>query len=147
MSKLLFLCTGNYYRSRFAEFYFRHVAEQRGLQWMVDSRGLALSANNVGHLSRYTLEACEELGVSVEPLRMPRSLSEEDLREAALIIAVKETEHRHLMQQCYPDWEHSIEYWEVHDVDCAPPEEALPVLRRHVERLIDVLLASPLATG
>jgi protein-tyrosine phosphatase len=28
---MLFLCTGNYYRSRFAELLFNHLAKQRGL--------------------------------------------------------------------------------------------------------------------
>ncbi len=39
--KLLFLCTGNYYRSRFAELLFNHLAAQVGLDWRADSRGVA----------------------------------------------------------------------------------------------------------
>ncbi len=37
---VLFLCTGNYYRSRFAEHFFNHVAVREGLAWQADSRGL-----------------------------------------------------------------------------------------------------------
>src|SRR5260221_14621403 len=38
----LFLCTGNYYRSRFAEVLFNSVAGKMGLPWRASSRGLAL---------------------------------------------------------------------------------------------------------
>ncbi len=39
---VLFLCTGNYYRSRFAEALFNSVAGRMGLPWRASSRGLAL---------------------------------------------------------------------------------------------------------
>jgi protein-tyrosine-phosphatase len=39
---ILFLCTGNYYRSRFAEVLFNSVAGKMGLPWQAYSRGLAL---------------------------------------------------------------------------------------------------------
>ena len=55
MKRILFLCTGNYYRSRFAEIFFNWHAEQRVLAWRAESRGLALDASNVGPISRHTL--------------------------------------------------------------------------------------------
>ncbi len=47
---VLFLCTGNYYRSRFAEALFNSVAGKMGLPWRASSRGLALErgVNNIG---------------------------------------------------------------------------------------------------
>ena len=39
---VLFLCTGNYYRSRFAEIYFNSVAVKMGLSWRAFFRALAL---------------------------------------------------------------------------------------------------------
>ena len=36
---VLFLCTGNYYRSRFAESLFNSVAGKMGLPWRASSRG------------------------------------------------------------------------------------------------------------
>jgi hypothetical protein len=47
---VLFLCTGNFYRSRFAEILFNSVAERMRLPWKASSRGLALErgVNNVG---------------------------------------------------------------------------------------------------
>ena len=45
---VLFLCTGNYYRSRFAEMLFNHLAVESQLNWKADSRGIAtiLGADN-----------------------------------------------------------------------------------------------------
>ena len=50
---VLFLCTGNYYRSRFAEVLFNSVAGKMGLPWRASSRGLALERgfNNVGPMA------------------------------------------------------------------------------------------------
>ncbi len=36
-NRVLFLCTGNYYRSRFAEILFNSVAGKMGLPWMAMS--------------------------------------------------------------------------------------------------------------
>lgn len=139
MKTLLFLCTGNYYRSRFAEFYFRHLAAEQRLDWNVDSRGLQLHPDNYGSLSHHTIHECKRLGISTEPLRLPLRLQEADLVRATLTIAVKETEHRPLMRQNFSDWEEQIEYWEVHDLDFAPANEALPQLRQHVDSLFERL--------
>ena len=38
MQTVLFLCTGNYYRSRFAEELFNHRAARDGLSWVAQSR-------------------------------------------------------------------------------------------------------------
>jgi protein-tyrosine-phosphatase len=50
---VLFLCTGNYYRSRFAEILFNSVAAPMGLPWRASSRGLAIErgVNNIGPMS------------------------------------------------------------------------------------------------
>ena len=62
---ILFLCTGNYFRSRFAEIYFNSVAEKMGLAWRARSRGLALErgAGNVGPMAAAALQALEAIGV------------------------------------------------------------------------------------
>jgi len=134
MKTLLFLCTGNFYRSRFAELYFRHLCAEHSLEWIVDSRGLALEPQNIG-LSHYTQQEWRKLGISTEPHREPIPLSLDDLMKSDLTIAVKETEHCPLMRQKFPDWEHKVVYWEVHDLDVEPANKALPLLRVHVESL------------
>jgi protein-tyrosine phosphatase len=57
MHTLLFLCSGNYYRSRFAEHLFNAIADRDQLPWRADSRGLVVGrAGNVGPISRCLLK-------------------------------------------------------------------------------------------
>src|SRR3984957_17882635 len=62
---VLFLCTGNYYRSRFAEIVFNSVAGRMGLPWRASSRGLALErgVNNVGPMAVEAIKALESMSV------------------------------------------------------------------------------------
>ena len=136
---VLFLCTGNYYRSRFAEYYFRHLTRQRGLNWLADSRGLALHPANTGFMSLYTKRECEKRGVCCLPDRFPLTVTQGDLESAAHVVAVKETEHRPMIRAAFPEWEMRIEYWEVHDLDVHGPELAFPALAEHVEALLNRL--------
>jgi protein-tyrosine phosphatase len=45
------------------------------------------------------------------------------------------------MQQLFPAWENRIEYWTIHDLDCATPDESLPLLEARVLALAGSLAA------
>jgi protein-tyrosine phosphatase len=139
MRTILFICSGNYYRSRFAEAVFNHHAEGRGLPWRAISRGLATYlVRGLGDLSIYTRFALTSRGIQLRHTApAPRQLSLEDLKLADRSIALKETEHRPLMRDLFPDWEDKIEYWTVHDLDFATPEVALPLIEKQVLEILD----------
>lgn len=135
-SNILFLCTGNYYRSRTAEAVFNHEATKAGLPVRASSRGLRLSAGNVGPISPHASVWLAKRGVPFEG-RYPLDVSESDLRGAAHVVAVDETEHRTLMQERFPLWEAYVEYWVVHDIDRTAPREALAALDSRVRALLE----------
>lgn len=137
MRKVLFLCSGNYYRSRFAEMLFNTIAAKRGIAWRADSRGLACDRpnQNVGPLSVHAVQGLQSRGIAHDPERWPKQVSEHDLASAALVIAVKEAEHRAMLTARHPAWKDRVEYWHIDDLDCAGPEEALGKLEEHVVRL------------
>ena len=142
---MLFICTGNYYRSRFAEALFNHLARERGLAWQADSRGTDLDGAgrwNVGPISDYAREALEARGIPVgdEP-RMPAQLRDDDLATADLAIAVCEHEHRPYVERAHPDRSARVEYWSVDDLGVTSADDALAALHEHVEKLIDRLAA------
>jgi protein-tyrosine phosphatase len=137
--EVLFLCTGNYFRSRFAEILFNHRAAALGLSHLADSRGLAVDLVdwNVGPISAYALQGLELRGIPPgDPLRYPIQLRESDLLAARRVIAVKEAEHRPLLDRRFPGWCGRVEFWHVDDIDCARPEDALALLEREVEQLL-----------
>src|SRR5262245_12607829 len=94
---VLFLCTGNYYRSRFAEIRFNSVAGKMGLPWQASSRGLALErgVNNVGPMAVSAVRALEVMGVPATEAvaRHPVQVATEDLERADRIVALKHAEH------------------------------------------------------
>jgi protein-tyrosine phosphatase len=136
---VLFLCTGNYYRSRFAEHFFNDVASREASDWRAESRGLALEcgADNIGPMSQTAMRTLAGLGISIAaPPRFPLTVTEDDLRDADRIVALKEAEHRPLLLKRFPAWAEKVEYWHVHDIDFADPEEALPQIQQEVLRLV-----------
>jgi protein-tyrosine phosphatase len=142
----LFLCSGNYYRSRFAEVLFNHLALAEGLAYRADSAGLwrDCHTHNPGPISPNTIAALKERGIPLPAvLRPPRDVQESDFRDAALTIAVKEAEHRPLVASRFPDWSDRVEFWHVDDVGDAPPSVALPLIERNVRDLIRRLATQP----
>jgi protein-tyrosine phosphatase len=139
--QVLFLCSANYYRSRFAEHLFNWLAAQAELRWRADSRGLMVGHwGDIGPIAGATLEALRQRGVAVAPEhRPPMSLTESDLQRSELVVAVKESEHRPILHERFPAWAESVEYWHIDDLDCAVPAEALPVLEDRVRALVDRL--------
>ena len=140
--RVLFLCTGNYYRSRYAHILFNHYARKTNLPWVADSRALAieLGACNTGPVSKYVIEAMSSRGLECPSTgRPPLGCQPADLSSADRVIALKEAEHRPYLRQKFPDWENRVTYWHVHDLDQAGPAEALALIERRVIELVDEL--------
>src|SRR5262245_34953948 len=118
---VLFLCTGNYHRSRFAEALFNSVAGKMGLPWRASSRGLALEPMGVRAGDAIT--------------RMPAQVTTGDLEGAALVSALKHAEHLPLIQERFPAWAEKVEFWHVDD---AP--EVLGLIEQEVMGLVARIL-------
>ena len=98
-STVLFLCSGNYYRSRFAEGLFNWLAPRQGLPWRAESRGFRLHPANIGPISYHAVEGLLGRGIATpEPHRYPLVVEEHDFHAFDLVVAVKEAEHRPKMQ-------------------------------------------------
>jgi len=140
---VVFVCTANYYRSRFSEYLFNALAVRRRLPWRATSRGLMIElAAGQGPISSYTVERLTRMGMAFDGARFPIALSREDLENNDLVIAVKEAEHRAMMNKQFPDWADRIEYWHVDDLDCATAAEALPVCQQNMQALVERLAAA-----
>jgi protein-tyrosine phosphatase len=137
MREVLFVCTGNYYRSRYAEAWFNHEAARRGLAWRAFSRGLAIPPASPSGLSPYAARRLKARQISREHTAPdPVPLTEADLRRATRIVALKETEHRAVLAGRHPAWESRVEYWEIDDLDTAPSAVSLAAIESHVDALL-----------
>jgi protein-tyrosine phosphatase len=137
--QLLFLCTGNYYRSRFAELLFNHHALAQGLAWRAFSRGIAVERgrDNIGPIAQSALAALAERGVKLAAEhRYPLAATDADFQQADHIIALKRDEHLPLMQERFPNWAGQVEFWHVHDIDVLHPRKALPQIEHEVLALL-----------
>lgn len=140
--RVLFLCTGNFYRSRFAEALFNHRARECGLPWRAFSRGLRLHPSQSG-LSPLAVQGLNARAIDLEHTAADcASLSRQDLESADLIIALCEQEHRPMVVELFPEWEWRVRFWNVFDNDLTPADEALPQIERNVLALLDELQAS-----
>jgi protein-tyrosine phosphatase len=148
MNVILFLCTGNYYRSRFAEEKFNFIAPIECPGWTAVSRGIAvdLGINNVGPIARSTAQTLQKQGIIFNPAlaRMPLQVEIADLESAGHIVALKEAEHFPLMHERFPSWlgrsdPCHIEYWHVDDIDRMTPEQGLPLIGEQLQGLTNRL--------
>ena len=140
--QLLFLCSGNYYRSRFAEHWFNALARQYKLDWVADSRGLADDLTvNIGPIANATVEALAQRGVVLPtPHRYPLPTIAADFVQADWVIALKEAEHRPMMQRKFAAWADRITYWHIHDLDVWSADKGLSILAAEIEKHAKIMV-------
>jgi protein-tyrosine phosphatase len=144
--RVLFLCSGNYYRSRFAEELFNHHAKVERLHWRATSRALAIKrgSENVGPISQFVIAALTDRDITpTGSSRFPLVCRIDDLDSADVVVALKEAEHRALLAERFDGWQDRVTYWHVHDIDAAKPAEAIAMIDHLVRDLIRKIRANP----
>jgi protein-tyrosine phosphatase len=136
--KILFVCTGNYYRSRFAEELFNTLAPRERLPWIAESRGteVKLNTNNSSPIAKEANEGLFNRGIHISQVRYPLQLQEQDVEAASLIIGLQEEEHRSYLETHFPYWLDKMKYWHVPDIEFVPAIEALDQIEREVRALL-----------
>jgi protein-tyrosine phosphatase len=139
--KVLFLCTGNYYRSRFAEEYFNGLARSKSLPHRAESRGIGMNferLKNPGPISVEVIISLKALGILVQaPIRRPRKLKPEEVTCFDRIICMDKKEHLPLVRKTRALKGVKVEYWNIKDLGEAPAAIALPECRKKVEELVE----------
>jgi protein-tyrosine phosphatase len=147
MKKVLFICTGNFYRSRFCEALFNYLSEKNNLEWSAFSRGLSVELANdaviehKGEISGHTADRLKSLGISLEYTGGHRTpLEESDLVGADLIYAAMEEEHRPMIREQFPEWEDTVNYWPIGDLwHKWTPAQTLGIAQILVRKLVNTL--------
>jgi protein-tyrosine phosphatase len=137
LRRVLFICTGNFYRSRFAEAVFNHYAELRQIPWKAFSRGLDVHLVE-GNLSEFTSAALNTRKIELRHTGSGRiQLSAEDLLQSNYRIAMDRSEHLQMMLSQFPAWADQIDYWDVSDIPFRSSIEALPQIEGKVMQLLE----------
>jgi len=140
--KILFLCTGNFYRSRFAEEWFNHLAAQASLAWRADSRGLSKNPyllGNRGPISPLTVQELAKRSVRLGEIRFPKILQPGEAAQFERVIALDQDEHRPLLERFYPDLLATVTYWNIKDLGDESSESALGRIDARVKNLLTEL--------
>jgi protein-tyrosine-phosphatase len=113
--QVLFVDTHHYFRSRFAEVFFRHAARRAGLVWTADSRGLNPDRQvHFGPVSRHVMAGLDMLGVPYDrDLHFPLRLGKEDVSRAALIVGMQHLEHAPSLVGTYPEAMPRMTFWNI----------------------------------
>jgi protein-tyrosine phosphatase len=138
--RVIFICTGNYYRSRYAEIYFNaRVPANSG--YYAASCGFRLSPQNTGKIAPCVLDRLQSHQIVVtNQMRAPRQLHAEALTATDRVIVLDETEHRPYVEQDLPTWRTRVTYWHIPDANDMPVEQALPLIEMEVDALLRQLL-------
>ena len=143
--RVLSLCTGNYFRSRFSQVLFEQLIEinQATGALQVDSVGLRVdpSSGNVGPMAPEAISALKDRGVTIDPasLGAPKQVTEADLDAAGVVVAVDEAAHRPMVQQQFPSWESRIRFWMVQDLGEEDGVDPIAQLEHRVRQLFNEL--------
>lgn len=137
--QILFVCTGNFYRSRFAEALFNEKAARTNSQWKAISRGLALVSSQHG-ISPFALHELKHRGVPAELCKgKPKAITQKDLEKSDYIVLLNEKEHRPMFEKQFPKFdENKIHYWHVPDGSgsCA---QACQLMSKNIDQLLQTL--------
>jgi len=135
MNQVLFICTGNYYRSRYAEILFNHIAVQYNLDWTSLSRGFQESTREAP-LSLHAYNGLSAKGIYCNQVRFPIKLTTADLGMAHRVILMDEHEHRPMLTAEYAEWSDHVDSWNIRDIDLETPDTALERLDKKINLLI-----------
>jgi protein-tyrosine phosphatase len=137
--QILFLCTGNYYRSRFAEEIFNHLAAKESLPCRATSLGFSPHPEiNPGKISAFTLKALADRDIPPRSAdRSPTAVESKDFLRFRFCIAMSEVEHQPMMQTMFPSFLPSVRFWQVEDLAWEASDSAIAKIESEVFKLIN----------
>jgi protein-tyrosine phosphatase len=139
MKNYLFICTGNFYRSRFAESYFNFLCIKYNLSYRAKSAGLKPyladeKAAEEGEISILAKNKLDALGISKDYYDKNREeLTEEMLQNSDIIIAMDEDEHFSMIKNSFPNYLKKVIFYGAKDIEYCDHHIALNYIKKMIE--------------
>ena len=140
MNNILFVCTGNIFRSRFAEEVFNHLCKINGVDATAFSAGLQVGRYKQRKIYWPAINELEKL--KIEPLRSNEDsvhIDDIDVSIYDQIICMDEEEHKPMVRSNELLSGFTFQYWNIVDMPKVSSDISLPKCYKKVESLIDQL--------
>ena len=140
MNSILFVCTGNIFRSRFAEEVFNHLRKINGVDATAFSAGLQVGRYKQRKIYWPAMNELERL--KIEPLRSNEDsvhINDIDVSIYDQIICMDEEEHKPMVRSNELLSGFNFKYWNIVDMPKVSSDISLPKCYKKVETLIDQL--------
>ncbi len=136
MNKVLFIGTGDKFRSKFSAIYFNARCEEKGLKMQAFSAGFTVDSMK-DRIDESVLEYLAFMGIIVEEddLRSNK-LNEIYLNNCSKIICMDMEEHLTFLRQKYPLFVRHATYWHYPNDKMKSAWTTLPLIKKEIDHLI-----------
>tara|TARA_B100001027_G_scaffold179354_1_gene130727 strand:- start:230 stop:673 length:444 start_codon:yes stop_codon:yes gene_type:complete len=140
MHNILFVCTANIFRSRFAEEVFNFLALEERIPAKAFSAGLKVGEYHVRKIHRPALEQLEKLNIKPKrPNELSVHIDEVELTKYDQLICMDEAEHKSMVLSNSKLKKFNFEYWYIIDEPKVQSDVSLPICYSKVKKLVDDL--------
>jgi protein-tyrosine phosphatase len=140
MKNILFICTGNFYRSVFAEVYMNHLCSLLKLDSKSFSRGFDICAADTvadiyGEVSPYTIERLKLHSIEHNLENHKREMvCQKDIDYADMIVVLDKEEHTPFMKS-FDFSKKNLVYLEVKDIFDWTPKQTLDFIENECQKI------------
>ena len=140
MHNILFVCTANIFRSRFAEEVFNFLAIKERIPAKAFSAGLKVGEYHVRKIYRPALEQLTKFNIKPKrPNELSVHINEVQLSKYDLLICMDEAEHKPMILSNSKLNDINFEYWDIIDEPKVQSDVSLPICFSKVKELVDGL--------
>ena len=140
MHNILFVCTANIFRSRFAEEVFNFLAAEERIPAKAFSAGLKVGEYHVKKIYRPALEQLTKFNIKPKrPNELSVHINEVQLSKYDQLICMDEADHKPMVLSNSKLNDINFEYWDIIDEPKVQSDISLPICFSKVKELVDGL--------
>ena len=138
MKKVLFVCTANIHRSRFAEEVFNFFCTKHNKDYHAFSAGLRVGDYSYRKIYFPALENLKVFNIIPKrPNDLSKHIKDVNLENYDKIICMDEDEHKPMVNSDPKLSNYNFEYWNITDMPKVDSDVSLPLCYKKVENLLN----------